>query len=228
MQGIDLVAGGKVVGKKNRTNPKSDNVYLNLLVRLYRFLARRTDAKFNDIVLRRLYQSNTNQAPLSLGKVARFMKKHEGKIAVVVGTVTDDIRLLNVPKLSVVALNFTETARARIVKAGGECLSFDQLALRAPRAPTRCCSVAPARPVACTPTSATSRRSSRCTRTTTSSRTSAARAASSSAPVAAGNRVASRCKRPSHEHSETRPSLSCAFRTWISRAVIFKWRVWQV
>ncbi|MCT8882716.1 60S ribosomal protein L18, partial [Clostridioides difficile] len=123
--GIDLVAGGKVVGKKNRTNPKSDNVYLNLLVRLYRFLARRTDAKFNDIVLRRLYQSNTNQAPLSLGKVARFMKKHEGKIAVVVGTVTDDIRLLNVPKLSVVALNFTETARARIVKAGGECLSFD-------------------------------------------------------------------------------------------------------
>jgi len=108
-------------------------VYLNLLVRLYRFLARRTDAKFNDIVLRRLYQSNTNQAPLSLGKVARFMKKHEGKIAVVVGTVTDDIRLLTAPKLSVVALNFTETARARIVKAGGECLSFDQLALRAPK-----------------------------------------------------------------------------------------------
>lgn len=133
VQGIDLVAGGKVVGKKNRTNPKSDNVYLNLLVRLYRFLARRTDAKFNDIVLRRLYQSNTNQAPLSLGKVARFMKKHEGKIAVVVATVTDDIRLLTAPKLTIVALNFTETARARIVKAGGECLSFDQLALRAPK-----------------------------------------------------------------------------------------------
>ena len=27
---------------------------------------------------------------------------------------------------------FTETARARIVNAGGECLTFDQLALRAP------------------------------------------------------------------------------------------------
>uniref|UniRef100_M4BDP1 Large ribosomal subunit protein uL15/eL18 domain-containing protein n=1 Tax=Hyaloperonospora arabidopsidis (strain Emoy2) TaxID=559515 RepID=M4BDP1_HYAAE len=61
------------------------------------------------------------------------MKKHEGKIAVVVATVTDDIRLLSVPKLTIVALNFTETARARIVKAGGECLSFDQLALRAPK-----------------------------------------------------------------------------------------------
>lgn len=100
---------------------------------MYRFLARRTDAKFNEIVLRRLYQSNTNQAPMSIARVARYMKGHEGKLAVVVGTITDDIRLLSVPKLSIVALHFTETARARIIKAGGECLSFDQLALRAPK-----------------------------------------------------------------------------------------------
>lgn len=30
------------------------------------------------------------------------------------------------------ALRFTETARARILKAGGEVMTFDQLALRAP------------------------------------------------------------------------------------------------
>merc|ERR1719238_1589790 len=56
-----------------------------------------------------------------------------GKIAVIVGPVTDDIRLLTVPKMSVCALRFTETARSRIVKAGGECLTFDQLALRSPK-----------------------------------------------------------------------------------------------
>lgn len=50
----------------------------------------------------------------------------------IVGTVTDDIRLLEVPKLKVAALRFTETARARIIKAGGECLTLDQLVLRAP------------------------------------------------------------------------------------------------
>lgn len=50
----------------------------------------------------------------------------------VVGTVTDDIRVYEVPALKVTALRFTETARARIEKAGGECLTFDQLALRAP------------------------------------------------------------------------------------------------
>ncbi|GLD97618.1 hypothetical protein PINS_up006308 [Pythium insidiosum] len=131
--GIDLIAGGKVVGKKSRTAPKSKDVYLNLLVRLYRFLARRTDSKFNSIVLKRLYQSNTNQVPMSIARVARYMKDHEGKIAVVVGSVTDDIRLFDVPKLTIAALRFTETARARIVKAGGECLTFDQLALRAPK-----------------------------------------------------------------------------------------------
>merc|ERR1712211_113145 len=60
------------------------------------------------------------------------MANKEGKIACVVGTVTDDKRVYDVPKLSVCALRFTETARARILKAGGECITFDKLALRAP------------------------------------------------------------------------------------------------
>lgn len=43
----------------------------------------------------------------------------------VVGTVTDDKRVLELPKLTVAALRFTETARARIIKAGGKCLTLD-------------------------------------------------------------------------------------------------------
>lgn len=43
----------------------------------------------------------------------------------IVGTVTDDIRLIDVPKLTVAALRFTETARARILKAGGKVLTLD-------------------------------------------------------------------------------------------------------
>lgn len=59
-------------------------------------------------------------------------KAYEGKTVAVVGTVTDDARIHEVPKLSIAALRFTATARARILKAGGECLTFDQLAMRAP------------------------------------------------------------------------------------------------
>ena len=64
----------------------------------------------------------------------------EDKIAVIVGTVTDDIRVYEVPALKVTALRFTETARARIEKVGGECLTFDQLALRAPLGQNTVCS----------------------------------------------------------------------------------------
>lgn len=82
--------------------------------------------------------SRMNTPPISLSKIISVTaNKHnaeggEGKIRAVVGTVTDDNRLTEVPKLSVCALRFTATARARIEKAGGECLTFDQLALRAP------------------------------------------------------------------------------------------------
>jgi len=51
---------------------------------------------------------------------------------VIVGSVTDDKRIQEIPAMKVTALRFTETARARFINAGGECLTFDQLALRAP------------------------------------------------------------------------------------------------
>jgi large subunit ribosomal protein L18e len=136
-------------------------------VQLYAFLVRRTDSKFNKVVLKRLFMSRTNRPPLSLSKLATFMKgkvrtahstavslrciwleilvcnvftravlQHlaswlllaeqfskaslrillqEDKTAVLVGTVTDDVRLFEVPKLTVVAMRVTETARARIL-----------------------------------------------------------------------------------------------------------------
>jgi large subunit ribosomal protein L18e len=56
----------------------------------------------------------------------------DSKIIVNIGTVTDDVRLTEVPKLSIAALRFTQAAKERILKAGGEVLTLDQLALRAP------------------------------------------------------------------------------------------------
>ncbi|CAL9065763.1 unnamed protein product [Musa banksii] len=129
--GIDLVAGGRSK-KARRTAPRSDDVYLKLLVKLYRFLVRRTESKFNAVILKRLFMSKNNRPPISLKRLITFMERKDDKIAVIVGTVTDDKRVYDVPAMKVTALRFTETARARILKAGGECLTFDQLALRAP------------------------------------------------------------------------------------------------
>merc|ERR1711920_213181 len=124
------IAGGRV---KNKTRTsKSNNPYIRLLCKLYKFLARRTDAKFNKVINKRLNMTRRNKPPLSLSKFVKSMENKEGKIAVVVGTITDDKRIYEVPKVTVCALRFTETARARIVKAGGECVTFDKLALRSP------------------------------------------------------------------------------------------------
>lgn len=43
-------------------------------VQLYRFLARRTDATFNKVVLKRLFMSKINRPPLSLSRLVQFMK----------------------------------------------------------------------------------------------------------------------------------------------------------
>jgi len=132
--GIDIKAGGRKATKKSgRQAPVSENLYLRLLVKLYKFLSRRTDAKFNKVILKRLFSSRRNRPPISIKTISKHIAKSgDGKTAVIVGSVTDDVRFLEVPKLSICALRFTETARARIVKAGGECMTFDQLALKSP------------------------------------------------------------------------------------------------
>merc|ERR1711924_437847 len=126
--GMGIKAGGRVKNS-NRTSPKTENVYIRLLVKLYRFLARRVDSKFNKVVLKRLFMSRMNRPPLSLSKIDRFMKGKEGKMGVVVGTVTDDVRMLEAPKnMKICALRVTESARARIMNNGGDIITFDQLA----------------------------------------------------------------------------------------------------
>merc|ERR1719334_2399357 len=67
--------------------------------------------------------------------MVRMMKKpgRENKTVVVIGTVTDDVRIHKIPKLKICALRVTAGARARILKAGGELMTLDQLALRSPK-----------------------------------------------------------------------------------------------
>ncbi|CAB3406862.1 unnamed protein product [Caenorhabditis bovis] len=118
-----------------RTAPRSENPYVRLLAKLYGFLARRTGAKFNDIVLKRLRMSRRFRQPLSLAQVVRHVKKpgNAEKTIVTLSTVTDDARLYTVPKITLAALHVTEGARARILKAGGEIITLDQLALKSPK-----------------------------------------------------------------------------------------------
>jgi large subunit ribosomal protein L18e len=113
-------------------------------MKLYSFLTRRTESKFNEVVHKRLNQSRLNRYPISISRIARHLgkdraavpegkTKYNSRIVAIVGTVTNDVRLLNVPEgLNVAALKFTTAARQRIVAAGGHAYTFDQLAQLAP------------------------------------------------------------------------------------------------
>lgn len=78
--------------------------------------------------------SRMNRPPVSLSRIAANVKNgnNDKKTVVVVGTITDDTRLLSVPKVNIAALRFTATARARILAAGGSVQTLDQLALEKP------------------------------------------------------------------------------------------------
>ena len=138
--GIDLKAGGRVRLHKRR-KLHSPNIYHRLLVKLYKFLSRRTTSKFNKSVLKRLLNSRINRSPISLSKLAKFCqrkqivdseKNGQEVILAVVGTVTDDNRILEIPSMRICALKFTEKARERILNSKGKCITFDQLAINRP------------------------------------------------------------------------------------------------
>lgn len=95
---------------------------------------RRTGASFNKVVLKRLCMSKANRHPIGVARLQRYMAGKEDKLAVFVGTVTDDVRLegRKLAALKIVALKVTEGARARILAAGGEIYTFDQLAMMRP------------------------------------------------------------------------------------------------
>lgn len=113
-------------------------------MQLYSFLQRRTDSKFNQVVHKRLNQSRLNRYPISLSRIVKHLTsdrsavpegqtKFNSRIVAIVGTVTNDVRLLNLPQgLRICALRFTQAARNRILQAKGTPLTFDQLAQLAP------------------------------------------------------------------------------------------------
>jgi large subunit ribosomal protein L18e len=79
--------------------------------------------------------SKVNRPVMSISNIAKHLNSREGSSSltvVVVGSVTDDERMISIPKMTIVALKFSKSVRARIVSAGGEALTFDQLAIRSP------------------------------------------------------------------------------------------------
>eukprot|EP00768_Dysnectes_brevis_P006669 gnl/Dysnectes_brevis/533_a590_7591.p1 GENE.gnl/Dysnectes_brevis/533_a590_7591~~gnl/Dysnectes_brevis/533_a590_7591.p1 ORF type:complete len:186 (-),score=52.99 gnl/Dysnectes_brevis/533_a590_7591:70-627(-) len=129
--GIDRPANKR---SNKRTVPKSTNPYMNVLHKTYKFLERRSEKPtFAKVAHKRMCLSRTNRPAVSLATLSKRMSQHDDKVAVVVGTITNDDRMPLIPKMTVCALHFTKTARARIETVGGRCMSFDELLMENPK-----------------------------------------------------------------------------------------------
>lgn len=67
--------------------------------------------------------SRNNRQPIKVSQLVG----HSGKVIVVVGKILDDVRLLTLPRLTVVALNVSREAKNKIRKFGGEVYTLDKL-----------------------------------------------------------------------------------------------------
>lgn len=76
--GLAFWESGRVTCQCWLSGPASgDLTTVHHCAQLYSFLVRRTESKFNQVVLKRLFMSRTNRPPLSLSRLVKFM---EGKV----------------------------------------------------------------------------------------------------------------------------------------------------
>lgn len=72
--GIDLIRGGRIKNRGIRQT-KTSNTYIKTLIKLYAFLSRRTDSKFNKTIHKRLNQSRLNRYPMSVSRITKTLKR---------------------------------------------------------------------------------------------------------------------------------------------------------
>ena len=73
--GIDI--DKKRVKIRKMRKATTENNYHLLLIKLYKFLARRTNSKFNELVHKRLNMSRTTRYPVSLSKLVKIANSEE-------------------------------------------------------------------------------------------------------------------------------------------------------
>ncbi len=107
---------------RNLQKRKSNPNLIRLIDKLLLASAKNKVRIWKDIA-ERLSKSSKFKAEVNVGKIERYINENE--IALIPGKVlgSGDIS----KPITVAALNFSETAREKITKAGGKCISIEEL-----------------------------------------------------------------------------------------------------
>ncbi|KAI5169139.1 large subunit ribosomal protein L18e [Pancytospora epiphaga] len=111
-----------------RSEPRSANSNLRKLHEFFSKIVKASGENANiDLmkITKRLTMTNMNRPPVKVSKIAQELSG-SGKVAVIVAKVLDDERLLHIPAMKVVALQWSRKAKAKIEANGGSVYTLDQ------------------------------------------------------------------------------------------------------
>lgn len=113
--------------KTKRTGPT--NIYLKEIIQKLRKLGHEKNIPIWLTVAEKLEKPRRKRIEVNLSRIERYVK--EGETIVVPGIVLGSGNLTK--KIKVAAWRFSNSAREKIEKAGGECLSIDELVEKNPK-----------------------------------------------------------------------------------------------
>lgn len=114
--------------KGGRKAPRTEN---NNIVRLHEFFSKIVRASGEEApvvimkIAKRLTMSNRNRPPVKVSKIAEELGD-SGKVAVLVAKVLDDERVLQLPAMKIVALQWSRSVQRKIEANGGSIHTLDQ------------------------------------------------------------------------------------------------------
>ncbi|EEQ83048.1 hypothetical protein NCER_100136 [Vairimorpha ceranae BRL01] len=120
----------KVIPKSTiikRKTVRSPNPLLQSLADFYIKVAK--NCSFDDIkrIAKRLTMSNKDRPVVRVSEIVKALDNDTDKVAVVVAKVLDDERLVTLPPMRIVALDWSKSAQEKVERGNGSFFTLDQL-----------------------------------------------------------------------------------------------------
>lgn len=110
-----------------RKEPRSKNVYLHALSDFYSKVASNTSVLAIRKISKRLKMSKADRQPVKISKIVEELDGSLDKVAVIVGKVLDDDRMIELPPVRIVALQWSKGVKEKVEKYNGSIVTLDQL-----------------------------------------------------------------------------------------------------
>lgn len=116
--------------KKKKVN--SPNPLLQSLADFFIKVAKNSSNDDIKRIAKRLTMSNKDRPVVRVSEIVKELQENSEKVAVVVGKVVDDERLIILPSMRIVALQWSRSVQEKVEKCGGSFFTLDQLFKVAP------------------------------------------------------------------------------------------------